>query len=148
MLPNNHPYYPQDISLSGGVFTRNTLDAVGLVLAFAAGCTVILGSTVLIVGRVNPGLKLTDKALILWFVLSGTIHFFFEGYFSYNHHRMGSRMDLFGQLWKEYALSDSRYLTSDPFVLCMETITAVRTFESAPICLIDSDRYHGGLYRT
>lgn len=45
----------------------------------------------------------------------------------YNHHRMGSRTDLFGQLWKEYALSDSRYLTSDPFVLCMETITAVRS---------------------
>lgn len=39
---------------------------------------------------------------------------------------MGGATDLFGQLWKEYALSDSRYLTSDPFVLCMETITAVR----------------------
>ena len=38
---------------------------------------------------------------------------------------MGSAQDLFGQLWKEYALSDSRYLTSDPFVLCMETVTAV-----------------------
>ncbi|KAK5047743.1 hypothetical protein LTR84_006408 [Exophiala bonariae] len=38
---------------------------------------------------------------------------------------MGGAQDLFGQLWKEYALSDSRYLTSDPFVLCMETITAV-----------------------
>ena len=33
--------------------------------------------------------------------------------------------DLFGQMWKEYSLSDSRYLTSDPFVLCMESITAV-----------------------
>ena len=33
--------------------------------------------------------------------------------------------DFFGQLWKEYSLSDSRYLTSDPFVLCMETVTAV-----------------------
>lgn len=39
---------------------------------------------------------------------------------------MGGMQDLFGQLWKEYSLSDSRYLTSDPFVLCMETITAVR----------------------
>jgi hypothetical protein len=38
---------------------------------------------------------------------------------------MGPAQDLFGQLWKEYALSDSRYLTSDPFVLCMETVTAV-----------------------
>lgn len=27
-------------------------------------------------------------------------------------------------VWKEYSWSDSRYLTSDPFVLCMETVTA------------------------
>lgn len=40
---------------------------------------------------------------------------------------MGKMQDLFGQLWKEYSLSDSRYLTQDnAFVLCMETITAVR----------------------
>ena len=38
---------------------------------------------------------------------------------------MGQANDVFGQLWKEYAHSDSRYLTSDPFVLCMETVTAV-----------------------
>jgi len=47
------------------------------------------------------------------------------GYFAINHRSMGSLQDVFGQLWKEYALSDSRYLTQDPFVLCMETITAV-----------------------
>lgn len=29
------------------------------------------------------------------------------------------------QAWKEYSLSDSRYLTSDIFVVCMETVTAV-----------------------
>ena len=49
---------------------------------------------------------------------------------------MAGMQDLFGQLWKEYAHSDSRYLTSDPFVLCMETVTAVRhliePFESDP----------------
>ena len=57
---------------------------------------------------------------------AGSIHFFFEGYFVINHTRMAPAQDFFGQLWKEYSLSDSRYLTSDPFVLCMETITAVR----------------------
>ncbi|KAL9119299.1 MAG: hypothetical protein Q9187_004146 [Circinaria calcarea] len=46
------------------------------------------------------------------------------GYFSLNHTRMATMSDFFGQLWKEYALSDSRYLTSDPFVLTMETTTA------------------------
>jgi hypothetical protein len=76
---------------------------------------------------------------------AGSIHLFFEGtnqsdtvmpgamalmeeagYFAYNHTRMAGMNDFFGQCWKEYSLSDSRYLTSDPFVLCMETITAVR----------------------
>ena len=47
------------------------------------------------------------------------------GYFALNHKSMPSKQDLFGQLWKEYAFSDSRYMTSDPFVLCMETVTAV-----------------------
>lgn len=50
---------------------------------------------------------------------------FFEGYFFLNFRRMGSMQDLFGQLWKEYSLSDSRYQTQNAFVLCMETITAV-----------------------
>lgn len=46
------------------------------------------------------------------------------GYFSYNNAQMSSRTHLFGQLWKEYALSDRRYLTRDAFVVCMETVTA------------------------
>ena len=50
----------------------------------------------------------------------------FTGYFAYNHTNMPGKQDLFGQLWKEYSFSDSRYMTSDPFVLCMETVTAVR----------------------
>lgn len=33
--------------------------------------------------------------------------------------------DLFGQLWKVYSLSDSRYQTQDAFVLCMEAITSI-----------------------
>jgi cholestenol Delta-isomerase len=61
--------------------------------------------------------------------IAGTIHTFFEGYFAFNGARMAGSSDLFGQLWKEYAKSDSRYLTSDPFTLCMETVTAVCTRE-------------------
>lgn len=38
---------------------------------------------------------------------------------------MSSDMSLLGQMWKEYSLSDSRYLTGDTFVVCMETVTAV-----------------------
>jgi hypothetical protein len=50
---------------------------------------------------------------------------FYLGYYVYNFKTMAGHQHLFAQLWKEYAYSDSRYLTQDPFVLCMETITAV-----------------------
>lgn len=43
----------------------------------------------------------------------------------YNHKTMPRRLDLLGQMWKEYAKADSRYMTMEPFVLCMESITAV-----------------------
>jgi hypothetical protein len=56
---------------------------------------------------------------------AGTLHCFFEGYFVIHHDSMASAQDLFGQLWKEYALSDSRYMTSDTLVLCMESMTVV-----------------------
>ncbi|KAK4232813.1 Emopamil-binding protein, partial [Achaetomium macrosporum] len=47
------------------------------------------------------------------------------GYFAYHNATIPARMDLFGQLWKEYALSDRRYLTRDSFTVCMDTVTAV-----------------------
>lgn len=47
------------------------------------------------------------------------------GYFAYNFRTVGGSSHLFGQLWKEYSLSDSRYLTQDSFVTCMEAITAI-----------------------
>src|SRR5690242_14955977 len=55
---------------------------------------------------------------------------------------MGRMQDLYGQLWKEYALSDSRYLTQDAFVLCMETVTA------ASPCLPNTLRAHTNVATT
>ncbi|KAF6032414.1 EBP [Bugula neritina] len=40
-------------------------------------------------------------------------------------------MDFLSQLWKEYALGDSRYMTKDSFTVCMESITA---FVEGPLC--------------
>ncbi|EXJ61756.1 hypothetical protein A1O7_02186 [Cladophialophora yegresii CBS 114405] len=117
-----HPYYPTEIEILN--FVANDLTVPQLLATFATGCAVILGLTWFLASRFAPRLKKTDKLIAIWFCLCGFIHLFFEGYFAYNHTRMGGMQDIFGQLWKEYSLSDSRYLTSDPFVLCMETITA------------------------
>lgn len=52
-----------------------------------------------------------------------------------NHKTMVGKQDLFAQLWKEYALSDSRYLSGDTLILCMEALTMVGTFV-ASLCKI------------
>lgn len=57
--------------------------------------------------------------------LGGCIHLILEGYYAYNFQDIGAHQHILGQLWKEYSLSDSRYLTRDAFVFCMETVTAV-----------------------
>lgn len=49
----------------------------------------------------------------------------FPGYWIQHHRSIPSSQALFAQLWKEYALSDSRYMVSDPFMLCIETLTVV-----------------------
>ncbi|KAI1620504.1 cholestenol delta-isomerase [Exophiala viscosa] len=118
-----HPFYPVGVEIAN--FIANDMTVGRLLGIFATGCAGILAATWFLTSKVAPQLQKKDKLAVLWFCLSGTIHLFFEGYFSYNHTRMGGAQDLFGQLWKEYAMSDSRYLTSDPFVLCMETVTAV-----------------------
>ncbi|WEW54794.1 cholestenol delta-isomerase [Emydomyces testavorans] len=118
-----HPYYPVEAKLIG--YLANEWSVPVLIGAFGVAWGAILLAALGLVTLVRPTLPKAEKLAVLWFVLSGSIHLFFEGYFVVNHTRMAPAQDLFGQLWKEYSLSDSRYLTSDPFVLCMETITAV-----------------------
>ncbi|KAL8744763.1 MAG: hypothetical protein Q9190_003033 [Brigantiaea leucoxantha] len=123
MLGGPTGHFPVEAEIVG--YLANSASVPALLGIFAAGCVVILGSTYLVVRQRNPTLSSADKFATLWFVLTGGIHLFFEGYFAFNHARMPGRQDLFGQMWKEYSWSDSRYLTSDPFVLCMETVTAI-----------------------
>ncbi|KAE8443803.1 hypothetical protein EG329_001310 [Mollisiaceae sp. DMI_Dod_QoI] len=130
---NIHPYYPQDVGLSGNIFAENHWAVATLITVFATGLSVLLGSVLLGVRRVNRNLCIVDIALILWFVMSGTIHLFFEGFFVFNNSHVAGMQTFFAQLWKEYALSDSRYMVSDPLVLCMETWTVILW---GPLCLL------------
>jgi cholestenol delta-isomerase len=119
-----HPYFPLAIEIPG--YTENDWNVPTLLALFCICCSQPFALTYLLVSRLRPNLPTSELLTLLWFVLCGCIHSFFEGYYVYNFRAMGGLQDLFGQLWKEYSLSDSRYLTKDPFVLCMETITAVR----------------------
>ena len=147
----SHPYFPQDAIIPDYEPNTSSLEVVirsfvGLVLAFVAA-GLYLGK------RANPRLGMDELGAMAWFLLcksrhvlhrespacirrlltvSGCLppgfflHAFFEGYFVLYHASLAGSQSLFAQLWKEYALSDSRYMTSDPFMLCIETLTVVR----------------------
>ncbi|BDD57258.1 hypothetical protein MPDQ_002924 [Monascus purpureus] len=124
-----HPYHPVDAHING--YVANETPVLRVLATASAGCTIILGTVLAAVSYTRPALSKADRLAILWFFISGSLHCFFEGYFVLNHGHMASAQDIFGQLWKEYALSDSRYLTSDTLVLCMETMT---TLVWGPLC--------------
>ncbi|KAF6817424.1 3-beta-hydroxysteroid-delta -isomerase [Colletotrichum musicola] len=117
-----HPYYPLDGDFPGLVL--NSRGTLALVSSFGAGTVAILLPAFHLIRRHRPSISNGEMATALWFVLCGFIHFFFEGYFAYNQHRMPTMTDIFGELWKEYSKSDSRYLTQDSFLVPMETVTA------------------------
>ncbi|KAI1144023.1 EBP-domain-containing protein [Hypoxylon sp. FL0543] len=129
----SHPYYPLGVTIPG--YAPNEapvpvlLAALGGMLSFA-----LLGASAVAL-RVNPNLTRSNLALLCWFVLNGCLHCFFEGYFVLNHGTIASSQNVLAQLWKEYALSDSRYLTSDFFMLCIESITA---FVWGPLCFANA----------
>lgn len=66
-----HPYYPQDVILSGKVFTENNLALTTLLMVFATGLAVILGSVLLLIRGLKPKLCIIDIGLILWFSMCG-----------------------------------------------------------------------------
>ncbi|OJJ43521.1 hypothetical protein ASPZODRAFT_28189 [Penicilliopsis zonata CBS 506.65] len=118
----SHPFYPPDLQVIG--YVANTLSVPALLGSFALATLAVIVVTSLILKSFRPTISRLDKILVGWFIFTGCIHLFLEGDFVYNHRSMPGRTDLFGQLWKEYAKADSRYMTMEPFVLGMETITA------------------------
>ncbi|KAJ5179710.1 Bcebp4 [Penicillium capsulatum] len=118
-----HPYYPLALEVVG--YLPNNLNTLELLSIFITACTGIFALTYLLVKRAQPKIPSSELCTIIWFVLCGCIHALFEGYYVYHFRNMPSKQDIFGQLWKEYSLSDSRYLSQDAFTVAMETVTAV-----------------------
>ncbi|CAN8096462.1 unnamed protein product [Discula destructiva] len=116
-----HPYYPEDAYIAN--YVPNTSSLSELIVPPIGILSITIVTALWLAKRFNTRLKLADSLVLAWFVLCGLLHCVFEGYFLYKHATLASSQDLLAQLWKEYALSDSRYLTSDPFMLCVEAIT-------------------------
>ncbi|KAE8375729.1 Emopamil-binding protein [Aspergillus bertholletiae] len=119
---NPHQYHPTTIHLPH--FAANETSVVSLIAQFGFLWAAVLGAAGLILQRVRPKASRSDQLAFGWMCLTGFIHLFFEAYFVIHHETLAGSQELFGQLWKEYSLSDSRYLTSDAFLVTMEAVTA------------------------
>ncbi|CRL28554.1 Emopamil-binding [Penicillium camemberti] len=98
----SHNYYPPTIHLPQ--YVDNETPAVSIIIQFGFLWAAVLGTALIIICRVRPTASKSDKLAFVWMCLSS--------------------QELFGQLWKEYSLSDSRSLTSDAFLVSMESVTA------------------------
>ncbi|KAK3186388.1 hypothetical protein K4F52_004926 [Lecanicillium sp. MT-2017a] len=95
----DHPYYPPSAVIHG--FVPKALSTSTILAIFATTSTAVLYPTFLAIRRIRPTLPTTEVAAAL------------------------CDTSILTQMWKEYALSDSRYLTMDAFMFCMEAITSV-----------------------
>ncbi|KAL1915710.1 uncharacterized protein VTP21DRAFT_6469 [Calcarisporiella thermophila] len=125
-MPNEsaiqHPYYPRNAIISN--YTPNTLSMSQCLAGIGVPVLITMVAGYLMV-RDHPKVQGVHRAIFLWFAVCGLIHFVLEGYFGVFHSTMAGDQTFLGQLWKEYAHGDSRYLTSDSFVVNMERITAL-----------------------
>ena len=71
-----HPFYPPEANVVG--YIANEWSVPTLLGLFAAGWVFILGTTHILVNKVNPYLSRGDSAAILWHVLSRIITQQFE----------------------------------------------------------------------
>ncbi|KAG0302787.1 hypothetical protein BGZ98_007223 [Dissophora globulifera] len=136
-----HPYYPQDLVLNHYIAnTHSVLETLSHVLiAFSA--VVVLAAMLGYQRRQSTLSGIANQLTFFWFILCGMLHTTFEGYFGIYHATLAGDVSPVAQVWKEYALSDSRYLSSDPFVLIVERITSLVW---GPLALFNAwSLYHG-----
>ncbi|KAK3191760.1 hypothetical protein K4F52_002184 [Lecanicillium sp. MT-2017a] len=114
-----HPYYPLEAAIPHYSPNETPLATILPVFGGIAGAVVLSSYAIACRSTTRP----IDRFAAAWFALCGLLHVTFEGYYIYHGSKISGLQSLYAQIWKEYALSDSRYLTSDIFTVCVETIT-------------------------
>jgi cholestenol Delta-isomerase len=72
-----HPYYPLGVLIPD--YVENTISTFTILAWFTAACTIILGSSLVVIRSIKPKLSNGDIATSLWFVLCAFIHLGIEG---------------------------------------------------------------------
>ncbi|CAO3573273.1 unnamed protein product [Mortierella alpina] len=121
----HHPYYPQDLILNHYVANTYTVPQILACVAIAFSAIAAMAAALAHQQRQSTLKDRRAQWTFFWFFLCGMIHTVFEGYFGLHHATIAGETTLLAQVWKEYALSDSRYMTSNTLVLIMERITTL-----------------------
>jgi cholestenol Delta-isomerase len=66
-----HPYYPLEVEIAS--YLANEWSVPVLIGAFAGACVTVLLLTLLVVNRVHPNLRVSEKAKIWWFILCKSV---------------------------------------------------------------------------
>ncbi|KCV73122.1 hypothetical protein H696_00666 [Fonticula alba] len=126
----SHPYFPRDLVMPHYIPNTMTVGDVFVVLAVVFGSSLAF---IIVCAFLARKVSTTSKLMAVWMFFTANVHLIIEGYFAVFHRNMAADMSTMGQLWKEYSISDSRYVISDPFIVSMEMITA---FFDGPVALM------------
>jgi len=118
-----HPYYPWDLKLPH--YVPNKMTAPHILGVAAAAVVITFLVSWVITGRRRDSFCTWRRLSLCWMMVSALIHTVLEGYFSVYHATLAGHSTFLGEMWKEYSKSDSRYMSSDSFTVCMESITAL-----------------------
>ncbi|XP_034952958.2 3-beta-hydroxysteroid-Delta(8),Delta(7)-isomerase [Zootoca vivipara] len=128
-----HPYWPRNLELQHYIPNDRPMWQILTFLFSVSGLLLIV--TWVIArwqNRTATPLGTWRSLAICWFAICGFIHGVIEGWFSLYHKEIAGDQSFLSQLWKEYAKGDSRYIISDNFTVCVETVTA---FAWGPLCI-------------
>ncbi|KAI9501011.1 Emopamil-binding protein, partial [Coemansia spiralis] len=126
-----HPYYPPSLVLDG--YNAPKRSTFALVSTMGGAIGVLLSVTYLAYSwkRTAKTISLADRLVAMWFVMCGAMHSLFELYYLTHYSTLCNSQEFAADMWKEYAKSDSRYLSQMPLVFALESITV---FVTAPLC--------------
>ncbi|KAM7183041.1 3-beta-hydroxysteroid-Delta(8),Delta(7)-isomerase [Rhypophila sp. PSN 637] len=128
-MGSHHPYHPPSANITNYQANERSIlingAAFALLIAGFVGIGLFLAKRIPSTSSKRQQLGLGEQLGICWFLLCGFLHCFFESYYVLNYKTLAGQQTLFAQLWKEYSLSDSRYLSQDLFVLTIESLTVV-----------------------
>ncbi|RHZ49949.1 hypothetical protein Glove_508g9 [Diversispora epigaea] len=126
-----HSYYPITLELPN--FVEPTYSYVSILTMFALSIATIITISSIIIFK--KSITTNNKLIFIWMNITGYIHLIVESYFALFHDKIVEDTTILGETWKQYALGDSRYLTSDANVVIIERITAM---VMGPLALLTS----------